>query len=551
MRNLAAKLSAGDKIGDYTLLSPIDTGAMGALWEVVDASSNHRTMKFFSVEGMDEALRRQFFVEATLLKVLSSPSLPDGVCLTRVFDIAVSEPPLSIPYYVMDNVKNVKGEYRTLRDIQYDPFREEEYSVSSLALWFVDVAKTLAYIHRMGMVHGDIKPANIMINKQGHAVLVDFGAVRIVGENMIMKLCLNDETWAPLAKFCVGTNAFMAPELRNINNLAYHSISSTNCISTPSSDIYSLGATFWQLLFDEEVADKFVRSPPEKVIEDEDHKVLLSDSRFIKVLPKMLSPYVDERISLEKCLEVFNERIDFDMNDISKRDSKALELCDKAIFEPKVSMILQTLDEYVALLPRLVFADGEKVYAGEAVFACIYEKYRKQELKLLKRLLEGEASDERIAIEQKIEFVDKLFMADFNSAKLKPLADILFDRLNALWGMLCHGGIYSDADKSLMERCVAVARSYLSPASQYVFGKYRHIAWELDSNRYFTNMRKSEEYRGERAADRLFMYEKTLASYVPEYDVANFHLSSLAERNRCEKLKPDETIDFARLWALK
>lgn len=239
------------------------------------------------------------------------------------------------------------------------------------------------------------------------------------------------------------------------------------------------------------------------------------------------------------------------MNDIAKRHSKVLELCDKAIFEPKVSRILQTLDEYAALIPRLRFADGEKTCEGEAVFACIYDKYRKQELKLVKRLLECEVAEERIATERRLGQIDKLFMCDFNAAMLKPLADILFDRLNALWRTLCHDGIYSDADKSLMERCVAVARSYLSPASQFVFGKYRHITWELDSNRYFTNMQKSEEYRGERAADRLFMYEKTLASYVPEFDVANFHLSSLVERNRCEKLKPDETIDFVRQWSLK
>ena len=548
MRNLAAKLSVGDKVGDYTLLSSIDKGAMGALWEAVDASSNHRTIKFFCVEGIDDALRRQFLVEAAMLKVLSAPPLPDSVCLTRVFDIGVTEPPLSIPYYVMDNVKNANGEYRTLRDIQYDPFREEEYSVSSLARWFVDVVKTLAYIHKVGIVHGDIKPANIMINNQGHAVLVDFGAVRVVGEDMIMRQCPNEEVWAALSRFLVGTHAFMAPEIRD--SVEHHGIEHY-CVPTPSSDVYSLGATFWQLLFDEEVVfGKMLRSP-EKMIEDEDHKEILSDPRFIKVLPKMLTPYVEDRITVEECLETFKERVGFDMDDIAKRHSNLLELCDKGIFEPKVSIILQTLDEYVDSIPHLRFVDGEKTYEGEVVFACIYAKYRKQELKLVKRLLECEDPDEKIAIEQELGQIDQLFMTDFTAANLQPLADILFDRLNALWGELCHGGIYSGADKSLMERCVAVARAYLSPASQFVFGKYRHITWELDSNRYFTNMRKSDEYRGERAADRCFMYEKTLASYTPEFDVANFHLSSLVERNRIEKLNSDETIDFSSIWALK
>ena len=239
------------------------------------------------------------------------------------------------------------------------------------------------------------------------------------------------------------------------------------------------------------------------------------------------------------------------MNDIAKRHSNVLEPCDKAICEPKVRMILQTLDEYVDLIPYLRFVDGEKTYDGEVAFTCIYDKYRKKELKLFKRLLECEDPGEKIAIGQGLGQIDQLFMADFSAARLRPLADILFDCLNALWRTLCHSGIYSDADKSLMERCVAVARAYLSPASQFVFGKYRHITWELDSNRYFTNMRKSDDYRGERAADRLFMYEKTFASYIPELDVAYFHLSSLVERNRVEKLSADETINFSRLWALK
>ena len=532
--------TVGTQVYNYTLKSPIDSGGMGAVWEVVDSRGVSRVMKFCTENN--ESLRRQFMFEGSMLRLLSTPPTPDGVKFTRVYDIGVTDAPLNLPFYTMDAVKNRRGKYRSLRDVQFDPFREEEYSIRSIAQWFVDIAKSLAYIHKVGLVHGDVKPANIVIDSTGCAVLVDFGAMNIVAEYEMIRASKIREFGNKLSKLdaLIGTYDFMAPELGDVR-------SEKPRIPTASSDIYSLGATFWQLIFNEKRPD--LETEPEAVINDEYHRAVLSDSRFRNILPKMLTPYVKQRISLEECLEIFNERMQFNMKDIISRSSRVLEMCDKSVmFEPKVGMILQTLDEYVKLIPQLRFTEGASVYEGDQVFARLYDKYRKAELRLLKTMLTGGKLEKIKNIENKLQEIDQKFLSDFGSANLLPLAEILFNRLNALWAKLCDKGVYSDADKSLMERCVSVARSYLSPAAQFVFGKYRHIAWELDTHRYFSNMKHSDEYRGERAADRLFMYEKTLASYIPDPDVVNFHLSSLAERNKAEDLLPEEIIDLAQLW---
>lgn len=532
-----SKVSPSDQIGDYKLTSLISSGAMGSLWEVKHIPSHkQRVLKLFDATGVDVALKRQFIIEATTLKSLNNH--PKNVRLPQVYEIATTAAPSHLPYYVMERIENANGVSRTLREIQCDLERDEEYSVATLTRWFLDVATTLKYLHNVGIVHGDIKPDNIMVDRGGHAVLIDFGAVRIVGEQTLLQhlQMLDSQQSNALKNFILGTKRFMAPEIKRGANPTRH------------SDVYSLGATFWQLAFDEDVCE--LNTSPENLIKDEEHIALLQDRRMRKVLPLMLNPYENDRASIEECLLCFNEKIDATRDDRCYRFSTEMENYDKSLFEPLFGSILSTLDTYAALLSKLQWENRGKHLKGEDVIAAIYGKYRKVELQLLKKLYTTPSINIKNRLKEKLGKLDNDFYSDFNAAQLTPLADILFLRLNTLWASLCHDGNYSIADRSLMEKCISIARSYLPPAAQFVFGKYRHIEWKLDSARYFTNMHKSAEYRGERAADRLFMYERTLASYVPSSDIAAMHLSSLAHRNKVEKLTPKYIIDFKPIWGL-
>jgi serine/threonine protein kinase len=88
----------------------------------------------------------------------------------------------------------------------------------------VQVAEALAYAHRQGILHRDVKPANLMLDAQGTVWVTDFGLAKEEGSGALTG-----------AGDVVGTLRYLAPERFD------------GC-SCPRSDVYSLGATLYELL---------------------------------------------------------------------------------------------------------------------------------------------------------------------------------------------------------------------------------------------------------------------------------------------------------------
>ena len=88
------------------------------------------------------------------------------------------------------------------------------------------VADALQYAHRRGLVHRDVKPANILLDRDGNVFLTDFG------------IAATREQLQEGAVPSEGTLAYMAPE----------QIAATHDQSGPASDIYSLGTVLYELL---------------------------------------------------------------------------------------------------------------------------------------------------------------------------------------------------------------------------------------------------------------------------------------------------------------
>ena len=132
--------------------------------------------------------------------------------------------------------------------------REGELPIGQAARILRDVADALAYAHRQGVVHRDIKPDNVLL-ADGHAVVTDFGVAKAVasstGESSLTSLGV-----------ALGTPAYMSPEQASADPHVDH-----------RADIYALGAMAYEMLTGQ---PPFTAASPQSVLvahvtQDPDH----------------------------------------------------------------------------------------------------------------------------------------------------------------------------------------------------------------------------------------------------------------------------------------
>ncbi|MGL6234144.1 MAG: Stk1 family PASTA domain-containing Ser/Thr kinase [Segniliparus sp.] len=123
-----------------------------------------------------------------------------------------------MPYIVMEYVDG-----QTLREaLQDGPLTTEQ-----VLAWISDVAAALDFSHHNGIVHRDVKPGNIMINKLGQVKVMDFGIARAISDATIT---------ATQTATVIGTAQYLSPEQARGETV------------DPRSDVYSLGCVLYELL---------------------------------------------------------------------------------------------------------------------------------------------------------------------------------------------------------------------------------------------------------------------------------------------------------------
>src|SRR5947208_6258539 len=106
--------------------------------------------------------------------------------------------------------------------------RREAMPIRQAVELIAKVARTVHFAHKHGILHRDIKPGNILLDRQGEPHLTDFGLARLV----------ETESTVTRTMEVLGTPSYMAPEQAVGNNAAI----------TSATDVYGLGAVFYQLL---------------------------------------------------------------------------------------------------------------------------------------------------------------------------------------------------------------------------------------------------------------------------------------------------------------
>lgn len=220
-------LTAGSVLGAYRIIRTLGEGGMGCVYEAEHIGLRvRRALKVFSTESEHcDFLRKRFVAEGRMLAHLRHPRI------VRVYDFALDEA-TGAPYFAMDLVVSPTGATRTLEDACRDGVGEEQ-----VAGWFRDICEGLGYIHSKDVVHRDISLDNILIDRDGRAVLTDFGIAKITGETYRKKIDVT-VTMAALAegKFRMGKGLYMAPELKKGGT------------ATPASDAYAVGVLLFRLL---------------------------------------------------------------------------------------------------------------------------------------------------------------------------------------------------------------------------------------------------------------------------------------------------------------
>ena len=193
-----------ERFGRYIRVSLLGQGGAGEVWKSWDTVLERWVaLKFLKLEDTDELTRLKR--EAQTAARLSHPHI------AAVFEMAEAN---GRTFLVMEFIDG--------QTLSTYPRNDHRKLVSLLR----EVAQAIQYAHDQGVVHRDIKPGNIMVDTSGRPYVMDFGLARHVD---------SDRT---ASEYILGTPSYMSPE------------QARGGVIDSRSDVYSLGATLYELLSD-------------------------------------------------------------------------------------------------------------------------------------------------------------------------------------------------------------------------------------------------------------------------------------------------------------
>jgi serine/threonine-protein kinase len=205
----ALELLRLETLGDYEILGELGRGGMATVYLAHDISLDRRVaIKVMSPALVDEGLAERFRREARTAASLNHP---------HVIPIYAVRERGTLLFFVM---KFIPGQ-------SLDPIMSSlgAMPIPMAQVILAQAASALGYAHRRGVIHRDVKPANIMLDDDGWVVMTDFGIAKV-----------STATGLTMTGVTVGTPAYMSPE---------------QCLGkevTGASDQYSLGVVAYEML---------------------------------------------------------------------------------------------------------------------------------------------------------------------------------------------------------------------------------------------------------------------------------------------------------------
>lgn len=274
-------------LGRYQLARVIGQGAMGIVYEGRDPHLDRRVaIKTVQLAGMGsdqaEEFEARFLVEARSAARLQHPHI------VTLYD---ADRDLDTTYLVLEFVQG--------HDLRQHMERGARYSLRQIADLLRDLLDALGYAHDRGIVHRDVKPANLLLDSKNRLKLTDFGIARVIdsGEGTRTR------------GHMIGTLRYMSPE-----QVQGHSVDAR-------TDLYAAGVVLYQLLtgvrpFEEEsdyaVSQQIVNLDPEPPSVHNPRVPPALDAVVLKALAKLPQDRYDHAHAFRDALDAALADVDVD-----------------------------------------------------------------------------------------------------------------------------------------------------------------------------------------------------------------------------------------------
>ena len=233
----------GSTLGHYRITARLGGGGMGEVYRAEDTRLGRDVaIKVLPVAAQDDPERRaRFMTEARAASALRSPNI------ATIYDIGEED---GVVYLAMEYVD---GETLSARVRRGPLVPVEGLDIAS------QVADALTEAHERGIVHRDIKSANVMITSRGVAKVLDFGLAKFVSADAHLGLAATGTFEKTMAGMVLGTVYYMSPE---------------QALGRPvdgRSDLFSLGVVLYEMLTGRlpfegqnfpEIVDAIINQPP-------------------------------------------------------------------------------------------------------------------------------------------------------------------------------------------------------------------------------------------------------------------------------------------------
>ena len=199
----------GSQIGEYSVDSLLGEGGMGKVYTATGPDGGRVALKLVKDDyARDETFRRRFYREARIAQTVQHPNV------VPVVDTGEHE---GLPYMAHRFIEGMSLDDKLKRDGPLD--------VQTAVGVCTDVAAGLEALWGAGMVHRDVKPANILLDESGRAYITDFGLAKDTQGSLLT-----------LPGQALGSMDYMAPEQIRGEQVG------------AATDIYALGCVMYECM---------------------------------------------------------------------------------------------------------------------------------------------------------------------------------------------------------------------------------------------------------------------------------------------------------------